>query len=336
MATIKEVANRAGVSTATVSRVLNRNYPVSKAAYEKVMQAVAEVDYRPNIIAKSLKTNKTYMIGLVVPDISNPYFMSIAKGVENVISPHGYTLTMCSTDEDQNKELRILNALNDKRLDYVILASSLTESRELNRLIQKGLKIIMVDTMVDDLAVDFVVENNRQASAELVEYALRLGHQKVGIVNGIAGISTAMERFLGYQDALRKYGISYQAKYTVSGGYYRDIAYRKVKQMLYQNQKDLPTLIYATNNQMAEGTMIAVKETGLKIPDDISLLSFGEIVLPELIEPKLTVINQNSELMGTKVGEVLIRRLEAGSCPHKKKIYTTPSSLMIRDSVRAL
>ncbi len=115
MSTIKEVAIEANVSTATVSRVINGNYPVSKEAYEKVMDAIEKVGYRPNAVAKSLKMNKTFMIGLVVPDISNPYFMEIARGVEDRITKYGYTLTLCSTDEDSDKEIRQLKALNEKK-----------------------------------------------------------------------------------------------------------------------------------------------------------------------------------------------------------------------------
>ncbi len=336
MSTIKDVSSKAGVSTATVSRVLNGNYPVSKEAYEKVMDAIEAVGYRPNAIAKSLKMNKTFMIGLVVPDISNPYFMEIARGVENIISPLGYTLTFCSSDEDPEKEIRLLKALNEKRVDYVILASSLKDEKPLKDLMKQGLKIIMVDTFLPNLNVDFVVEDNEKASYQLMDYALKLGHRKVGIVNGILDISTARERYEGFKRALKDHKIELKENYIVNGGYYRDIAYPSVKAMLEKNQDDLPTLLYATNNQMTEGAMIAIKELGLSIPEDISIVSFGEIVLSELVEPKLTVILQNSRTIGEKAGEILIKRMDDPDYQEACGVSVIPSEFVVRESVKKL
>lgn len=336
MATIKDVAEKAGVSTATVSRVLNDNYPVSKVAYEQVMAAIEATGYRPNAVAKSLKMNKTYMIGMVVPDISNPYFMEIARGVENIVSSYGYTLTFASTDEDPNKEVKLLKALNDKRVDYVILASSLDNEAPLKELMKHGLKLLMVDTILSGLKLDFVVEDNEQASYQLIDYALQLGHEKVGIVNGIMNISTAKARYEGYKKALLDRGIAYNNQYTVDGGYYRDIAYKNVKTMLQKNIHDLPTLLYATNNQMTEGAMMAIKEMGLKIPEDISIVSFGDITLPQLVDPRLTVIQQSSRAIGEKAGELLMNRLENPKFKEAYKTYVIPSEFVVRDSVKRL
>lgn len=336
MATIKDVAEKAGVSTATVSRVLNDNYPVSKEAYDKVQKAIKETGYRINTLAKSLKMNKTFMIGLVVPDISNPYFMDIARGVEEVVSRYGYTLTFCSTDEDAKKEIKLLKALNDKRVDYVILASSQKDSSPLLKLMDQGLKIIMVDTILPCLDVDFVVEDNHRASYQLMDYALSLGHKRVGIVNGIMAISTARDRYEGFKEALKDHGLKDNEAYSVYGGYYRDIAYRNVKTMLEENAEEPPTLLYATNNQMTEGAMIAIKEMGLSVPKDISIVSFGDITLAELVEPRLTIIEQDSKAIGIKAGEILMERLETSKEQKAYKTYVIPSKCLIRDSVKPL
>lgn len=336
MSTIKEVAKKAEVSTATVSRVINGNYPVSKEAYEKVMSAIEEVGYRPNAIAKSLKMNKTFMIGLVVPDISNPYFMEIARGVEKVISTYGYTLTFCSTDEDPVKEIKVLRALNEKRVDFVVLASSLTNEKPLKELMKQGLKLIMVDTILPNLNVDFVVEDNEHASYELMDYAIKLGHKKIGIVNGIRGISTAEARFDGYKRALKVHGLAYKSEFSVEGGYYRDIAYKGVLKMLIENKDNLPTLIYATNNQMTEGSMMAIQELGYSIPEDISLVSFGDITLPQLVKPKLTVIIQDSRAIGEQAGKLLMERMENSDFHDKCSTHIISSELLIQGSVKNL
>ncbi|MDA3847559.1 MAG: LacI family DNA-binding transcriptional regulator [Vallitaleaceae bacterium] len=336
MATIKQVAALANVSTATVSRVLNGNYPVSKEAFDHVMDAVEQLGYRTNQIAKSLKMNKTFMIGLVVPDISNPYFMEIARGIEQVVSRYGYSLIFCSTDEEPEKELRLLRLLNEKRVDFVVLASSLKEADLLQQLIDQGLNIIVVDTYLPNLKVDFVVEDNENLSYKIVDYAISQGHTKIGIVNGIMDISTAKERNSGYLKALEDHQISFEERYSVNGGYYRDIAYQNVKQMIQRNRHDLPTMIYATNNQMTEGAMIAIREAGLRIPEDISIISYGDITLPQLVEPRITAIQQNSRVMGEKAGEILINRLENKRSIIESDIYVISSDLIVRNSVRRL
>jgi len=336
MATIKEVAIKANVSTATVSRVLNDNYPTSQEARDRVHAAIKELGYRPNAVARSLKMNKTFMIGLVVPDISNIYFMEIARGVESVISQLGYTLIFCSTDENPEKEYRLLRALNEKRVDYVILASSMQESTRLNQLMDEGLNIIMVDTILSGTKANCIVEENFDASYRLILHAIENGHKKFGIVNGILNVSTALERYEGYKKALHEHGIEEHLEYTLEGGYNRAQAYERTLQMLRTHKDNLPTLMYATNNEMTEGAMIAIKEVGLKIPEDISIVSFGDITVPKLVVPRITCVVQDARAIGEKAGEVLIRSLDEAQMQLALKTYVIKSKMLIQDSVAEL
>jgi LacI family transcriptional regulator len=194
----------------------------------------------------------------------------------------------------------------------------------------------MVDTLLPHLNIDFIVENNVELSYQLVNHAISKGHKKISIVNGIMGISTAHDRFIGFQKALKMNNIAFEKRYSVDGGYYRDIAYRNVKDMLEENREDLPTLIYATNNQMTEGAMIAIKEMGLSIPEDISIISFGEIILFELVEPRITAILQDSRAIGKKAGEILIERMEKMDFNLSTKTYIIESEFVIRNSVKTL
>jgi LacI family transcriptional regulator len=335
MVTIKQVAQRANVSTATVSRVINDNYPVSDEAKEKVQRAIIELGYRPNGIARSLKCNKTYMVGMVVPDISNNYFMDIARGLESVISPLGYSLIFCSTDENTEKELKLLNALNEKRVDFVLLASSTQNSDKLEKFIKQGMNIIMIDTSIDDLEIDLVVEDNYNATYKIISYVIGEGHRKIGIVNGIMEVSTAKERYKGFVKALENNNIEVEDRYVVNGNYNRKKAYEEVKRMLQKNINDLPTVLFAANNDMAEGTMLAIKELNLDIPEDISLISFGDISLAQLIEPRLTIISQNAELIGQKAGELMINRMEGNDEEDYHKVII-PSEIIIRQSVKSI
>ncbi len=321
MSTIKDVAAEANVSIATVSRVLNKTQYVSSETSDKVLSAVKKVGYRPNAIAKSLKTNKTYMVGLVVPDIANPYFVEIARGVEKIISPYGYTLAVCSTEEDEEKEIKLLSALNEKRVDFVILATCQSKVEPINDLLEQGLELMLIDTVLPELNVDYVVEDNENASHLITDYGVRMGHSKIGIVNGYMNVSTATDRYDGFRSALEENGIEFDSRYCVEGDYTREAAYSSVRRMLLNNMDDLPTLIYSTNNLMTEGAMIAIRELGFKIPEDISLMSFGDITLPQLIEPRLTVVEQNARMMGEKAGHILIERLENCKKFRSEKCY---------------
>ncbi len=325
--TIKEVAKASGVSTATVSRVLNANYPVAEATRKKVMEAVEAVGYRPNALAKSLKTNKTYTVGLIVPDISNVYFMNIAKGIESVIAPYGYTLALGSSDEIEEKEIKLLQTFRDRRFDHCILASCLKDFSKLNMMIDDGFSIIMVDTYDEKMDLNFVVEENEKYSYMLTKHCIDMGHRDIAIVGGIEHISTAVERYEGFKKALSDAGIDFKKDYYIDGGYDIDIAYKSVKSFL---KKHSPTLIYATNNRMAEGAMLAIKEHGLRIPEDISLVSYGDVELSRLIEPKLTIINQDSYSMGVKAGEIILKST------NKVKTYKVKSEMILRNSVKNL
>lgn len=334
MATIKEVAQKAMVSTATVSRVLNDNYPTSDQVKERVFEAIKELGYRPNAVARSLKMNKTNIVGLVVPDISNIYFMEIARGVESIISPLGYTMIFCSTDENQEKELKLLRSLYEKRVDYVILASSLQSAEKLNEFIEHGLNVIMVDTWLPGVKADCIVENNFAASYDLISQCIKAGHRRFGIINGLMTVSTAKDRFEGYMKALTDHGLEAEDAFAVIGNYNRQTAYENSKKMLEANKDNLPTLFYSTNNEMTEGLMIALFEAGLSIPEDVSVVSFGDITVPKLVKPNLTIVAQDARSIGEKAGEVFLSSMEADQ---PRKDYTThliPSRIIEQDSVK--
>jgi DNA-binding LacI/PurR family transcriptional regulator len=333
MATIKEVALRAKVSTATVSRVLNDNYPTSQEAREKVFAAIKELGYRPNAVARSLKMNKTFMIGMVVPDISNIFFMEIARGVESIISQLGYTMIFCSTDENPEKELKLLKALNEKRVDYVILASSMQDSSKLNRLIDEGLNIIMIDTIVSGVKADSIVEENYSASYKLITHAIELGHRDFGIVNGIMEVSTARERYEGFKQALQDHGLKENHHFIIEGSYNRKQAYTNSLKQLQDYRDCLPSIFFSTNNEMTEGLMIALNEVGVQIPKEVSLVSYGDITVPKLILPHLTYVEQDARAIGVKAGEVLIASLDDSTEITQYQTYIIPSKIVVQDSV---
>ena len=335
-ATITDVAKRANVSISTVSRVLNKNYPVSDELRQKVLQAVSELNYQPNAVARSLKKQTTNTIGVVVADISNPFFMQIAKGIESIVSSQGYQLIFCSTDENPSKEHTLLRLLNERRVDAIILASCDTDSSYIDQLVQNSFPIILIDRKVPNCNADVIVEDNFSAAYMLAQHLIQNGHRKICVVNGPLKVSSASERFEGFRKALEDNDIELKKKYVLEGNFMRDDAYNAVKKMILNHQSDLPTAIFAANNLMAEGAMAALREFNMKIPDDISLVSFGDISTPVLIEPKLTVISQNAFTMGQKAGNTALYRIKSGVNNTDFKEFIMVPEISIGDSVKKL
>lgn len=311
MSTIKDVAKEAGVSTATVSRVLNNNYPVHMDTRKRVMEAVEKLNFTLNAVARGLKMKETYLIGLVSPDISNPFFMDMAKGIESVVSGVGYNLIFCSTDEDEEKENKMLTMLHEKQVDAVILATRASNSRRINELVQDGMKLVMVDTKLENAQADLVYENSYQAAYDAIEYGILKGHRRILMINGIMSVSTAKERFRAYLDVLASHHIPFDETLVISGGFNRDVTCKAMTHFLQQDtwKKNPPTMIFSANNYMTEGAMIALKTEQIQIPQDVSLISFGDLSVPQLVDPILTYVVQTPYEMGKEAGVLLLARL---------------------------
>ncbi|SKC47018.1 LacI family DNA-binding transcriptional regulator [Maledivibacter halophilus] len=337
--TIKDVAKRAGVCVATVSRVLNNNYPVKEKTKNKVLEAIQELQYQPNDIARSLKNNKTNTIGVIVADISNAYFMQIAKGIENVIQEKGYNLIISSTDENPLKEIEILDMLSQKRVDAIIISSCNNDGTFIERLIKRGLPVVLIDRRIKGLTADIIVEDNYVAAYDLVSQLIAKGHKRISIVNGSNFVSSGQERFEGYKKALEDNCLKIRNEYIFQGEFRKEVAYTKIKKMLETMDKDeLPTAIFAANNLMAEGVMAALFEKNINIPEDISLVSFGELSTPELIKPRLTVVSQKAFSIGQKAGELAIQRIDEDGNLNRKnyKEIVMVSDIYNGESVKTL
>ena len=312
MATIKDVAKAANVSTATVSRVINNNYPVHLDTRKKVNEIIEQLNYKPNAVARGLKNKETFLIGMITPDLSNPFFMEIAKGIESQISDCGYNIVFCSSDEmDISKELKMLEMLHEKQVDAVILDTRNTQVNDLNTYVELGMKLVLIDAELEGVKADIVTENNYQATTKALLYAIEMGHRKIAIVKGNMKVSTAIDRYQAYVDVLKEKGIVENTEYCLEGAYDRKTAYEETLKLLKNHVTDLPTLIFSTNNRMTEGVMMALQERGLNIPEDISLISFGDINLAELIQPRLAVVEQRPFEIGIKAGDLLLQRLKA-------------------------
>lgn len=310
-ATIKQVAAEAEVSTATVSRVLNSSLKVSDEARRRVNEAIAKLNYEPSAIARSLKQDKTFMIGIIVPDITNPYFMEISKGIEDTVGQRGFQLMFCSSDENTDKESRLLQLLNEKRVDAVVIATAGGNGGKIASMSRSGLPIVLIDRSLESpeglKKLDLVAENNEEGAFMLTKRLLQDGHTALGVVNGPSSVSTGRERLEGVLRAMREWGIErplhiYNGDFSVEGGI------RAVRRFWQADQK--PTAIVSLNNRMTFGVLLELIRSGLHIPSDVAIASFGEVEAGRLLKkPQLYYIDQQPYDMGKRAGELLLSRM---------------------------
>jgi len=308
--TIKDIAKQLGVSTATVSRVLNNNGYASSEIREKVLSTAKKLNYRPNALARSLKKHQTYTIGVVVPDISNPYFMKISKGIEDTVNPHGYHFIFASGEENAIKEKEVLNILFEKRVDAIVLATSGQNEETVEKITSSGIPIILVDRELEDNqhSIDYIGEDNFKTAYELTNFLLDQGHTRLGVVNGSFHVSTGYERFRGFKKALEEHGLQENPDLIYKGNFHQSDGENAAKQFF--NSRYKPTAIISFNNTMSFGVLLQLTKMGYTLPSDVVLASFGEIEAAQILKsPGIVYVNQSPYKMGVRVGEILLSRL---------------------------
>ena len=308
MATMADVAARAGVSTTTVSHVLNATRPVSEDARQRVLDAIEETGYTHNTIARSLATASTRTIGLAISAISNPYFIDLVHVLEAEIRAAGYLLLLADTKDDPNEELEVIRSLHSRRVDgYVLAPSGDPEQRALRYLNQHRLPTVLVDRLASD-AFDQVGVENREATSQLVEHLASLGHRRIGMICGHTGLSTTTERLVGYRLGLERGGLARDPELVMSGSSEEEPARAAVHQLLALAEP--PTAIVAANNRMTIGAMQGLQDLGVSVPDDVALVAFDDFEWAELFRPRLTVVAQPIREMGTAAARLLLGRLK--------------------------
>lgn len=331
--TIKDVASYAGLSITTVSRYINNNYPVSASARKKIEEAIRTLGYKPNLAARSLKSNNSGMIGLVVADIANRFFMKIAKGLEEVVSEQGYQTIFASSDGEAEKERGILTMFEERRVDALIIASSDTEPGYLNVFAQDGTPVVAIDRWMEGLRADAVLEDNWNAAYQLMNYLLDRGHKDIAFQNVNMRLTTGRERFEGAMQAMREHNLEPSAQWISPGGFTREDSVAWARK-IFSGRKKHPTAVFCANNMMTEGTLIVLKDMGLAVPEDVSLVSFGEVTMRELIEPSIVSVRQNPYELGNVAGRIILRRLQGDSSPYRQERY--PVEIVEGESVKDL
>jgi LacI family transcriptional regulator len=309
---IKQVASEAGVSTATISRVLTGNEFVSEEMKAKVYAAIEKLNYRPNEVARSLKQDKTYTIGVIIPDISNPFFMSVLRGVEDVVHMHRYNLIFSSSDEDSDKEKELIQLLLDKRVDGLVLATTGQNETVIKSIAKTGSPLVLIDRELEgnDHEVDLVTEDNVSAAYLLTKALLDKGHRRIAVINGLLNVSTGRDRYAGYLRAISEAGITEDPLLIYDGGFSVEGGIRAVDYFMKLSTK--PSAILSFNNNMTFGALQALRKLKFRIPDDILVASYGFVEQALLLNnPEIIYIQQFPYEMGRKIGDTLIKRIQS-------------------------
>jgi LacI family transcriptional regulator len=321
---IKDVAERAQVSVATVSRVLNGDPKVDPELGRRVRAAVDALGYRPNRLARNLRRQHMEALGIVVPDIENPHFAEVVRVVEVVALTAGYRVLVCNTDEDGARQKAYLSMLADERVSGIILSPSDPDG-SIDELRELGIPVVTIDRALTRATTDLIVADNVPAVQMATQRLIDAGHRRVAFVGGRSEVETGSERQEGYLAAVEQAGL---ARIVADGGFRRDAARAAVRGLL--GRPDSPSALVVANNLMALGALQAIRDCGLRVPGDIAVIAVDNPDWAELLDPPLTVLAQPIRPMATQAAELLIRRAGGEEFEPVRQVY--PLELIIRSS----
>jgi DNA-binding LacI/PurR family transcriptional regulator len=330
--TIRDVARYASVSTTTVSHVINGTRFVEPETEERVRQAIARLGYRPNLLARSLRRQETHTIGLLVPDNSNPFFAEVARVIEDAGFAKGYSVILCNSDLSDAKQAAYLDVLLSKRVDGVLLVSSVAQQEPLEQVLAAGIPVVVVDRDVPDLPVDQVLVANDEGGFLAGQYLARLGHRRIGCITGISDETPSSGRVIGFRRALAEAGIALPAEAIVRGNERYAGGEEAMAKLL---RRDLGlTAVFAFNDVMAIGALTALRRAHVAVPEAISIIGFDNIVQSAAMMPALTTVAQPVAELGQVSIRLLLDRIAQPHEPRSR--ITLPTQLIERESVRSL
>ncbi|MFB6719290.1 LacI family DNA-binding transcriptional regulator [Kribbella sp. NPDC056345] len=307
MPTISDVAARAGVSTATVSRALNGKATVDPELAARVRQAATELGYQPNGPARNLRRQEAAVVALIISDVENPFFTAIARGVEDIAHEVGYSVVLCNSDESAEKENRYIDIAIQERVAGVILSPS-GPATSVTKLTERGTAYVAIDRPLPDHASDLVLVDTRLAAAEATEHLVAQGYERIGCLTGPAGVRTADDRLAGYRDVVKTTKkLVRRSEYKAAG------AHRAAVSLL--SQPDPPDALLVANNAMVVGVLQALRELDLRPGRDVGLVAFDDAPWAELLDPPLTVVAQPAYEIGTEAARLLLARIADNTRP---------------------
>ncbi len=321
---IKDVAKKAGVSATTVSAYLNKSAPVNKLTAEAIKEAIEELEYKPNLIARSLRQKKTNTVGLIVGNILSHFYTVIAKSVEDTARKYGLNTILCNGDDDSQKELDYIKILESSRVEGIILTPTGKNGDYINELIKSGIEIVLIDRIIEGVNCSSVVVDNEKGAEKAVRHLIEQGYKRIGIINGSLEIGTAKKRYDGYIKVLSKAGLPINNNLIKIGDFKMETGITMCRELL--DGKNKPDAIFSTNVDITKGILVTIKQRGLKIPNDIGLVGFDDSDLTKLFDPPITVISQPVYEIGSTAMEIMINEIKnntkVGNKPIKKVFKT--------------
>ena len=331
--TIRDVARRAGVSSMTVSRVINGNVRVSPTTRSRVEQAIAELGYVPSRLARGLSAQRTGTLALIVPDVANPFFTLIVRGAEDVARRAGYRVILCDTRADLAIEREVIEEMIAHRVEGILIAPVSDRSREhLRRLARFALPFVLIDRTVRGVDADAVLGDSAEGARRLVEHLLSLGHRRIALIIEGDEVSTARDRRRGYLAALEEAGVDPAPALVVEAAADPDGGLAGMLRLLELDES--PTAVFTVNNLVALGAIEAVRAAGRDVPDDVALVCFDDIEYASRLHPFLTVMAQPAEMFGTLSTQLLLERID-GRGPERKHVVVLPADFVVRESCGA-
>lgn len=331
MTTIYDVATRAGVSAATVSRVLNGSGTVAPELVRRVRDAVKDLDYRPNGVARNLRRRATRVWGLIISDIGNPFFTALVRGVEDAAHEAGYSLVLCNSDEILAKERSYIQVAVDEQMAGVILTPSSEADSDLTPLLERNIPVVAVDRRLHRHDVDTVVGDNVRGARLATEHLLDSGCRRIACITGPTKTTTAQERLAGYRQALAAAGIPQEDELVTVENFKEDGGYAGATRLL--DLKNPPDGLFVANNLMTVGALGALVDRGVEVPRDLLIVGFDDIPWAKLTRPRLTTVDQPTYQMGMDAGRLLADRLRGNKGP-SRTIMLSPTIQIRESSIR--
>ena len=330
--TIKDVANLAGVHPSTVSRVINDDSRISEKTKNKVLLIIKKLRYTPNAIARGLKTKRTHTLGMLIPDITNPFFAEIARGVEDAASKNNFNVILCNTDDKLKKERTYLEILRGKRVDGLILGTAHIKDKSILELEKNNFPYILISRNIEGLDKNCVIVDDEVGGIMATEYLIKLGHRRIAHITGPLKTRSALNRLKGYKLVLKKHRIEYKDELVGEGDFRIKGGYQVMKRFLKLTEP--PTAIFAANDLLALGAMQVIQKKNFHIPEDFSVVGFNDIKLASFVYPPLTTIRQPMLEMGALAVKMLIKIIEEGEFNQRKEVLE--SKLIIRESCKKI
>jgi LacI family transcriptional regulator len=330
--TMRQIAARARVSVGTVSHVINNTAGVREPVRKRVLEAIERLGYQPSLLARGLRRNRTTIIGVIIPDISNPFFPLVVRGVEDIAYQNSYRLMLCNTDNDAQKEQVYFNELRAYRMAGLIVIPSANSRLVLLAGSTGGeTPVICLDRCPGGWRGDSVTVDNEEGAYQATRYLLELGHRRIACIAGQLHVTSGVERLKGFKRALREAGVSIAPEYIQEGRFDRLSGYEKALMLLQFSPR--PTAIFAANDLVALGVLAALRELGLRCPEDVSLVGFDDLELASFTNPALTTVAQPAYQMGARAAALLFERLRGEEVPTHRIVMK--ATLKARDSTGA-